>query len=116
MLNLKGPLDNQSSPQYLEKLLPLRGKIPRLRRPELLLAKNFFSSLAPPAPVEGDKEPGHLRTRHSEVEPVVVVVVSCLLRLAWMVTWECNCMMMMKKTGKSCRPGWLGWSPGRATA
>ena len=41
MLNLKGPLDNQSSPQYLEKLLPLRGKIPRLRRPELLLAKNF---------------------------------------------------------------------------
>ena len=48
---------------------PLRGKIPRLHRPELLLAKNFFSSLAPPAPVEGDKEPGHLRTRHSEVDP-----------------------------------------------
>ena len=83
-------------------MLPLRGKIPRLHRPELLLAKNFFSSLAPPAPVEGDKEPGHLRTRHSEVEPVVVVVVvSCLPRLAWMVTWESNCMVMMKKTGKS---------------
>ena len=26
-------------------MLPLRGKIPRLHRPELLLAKNFFSSL-----------------------------------------------------------------------
>ena len=25
--------------------------------------------MAPPAPAEGDKEPGHLRTRHSEVEP-----------------------------------------------
>ena len=47
---------------------------------------------------------------------VVVVVVSCLPRLAWMVTWECNCMMMMKKARKSCRPGWLGWSPGSATA
>ena len=102
------------------KMPPLRGKIHRLPRPELLLAKNLFPSLAPPAPAEGDKEPGHLRTRHSEVEPVVVVVVSCLPRLAWMVTWESNwesnCMMMMKKTGKSCRPGWLGWSPGSATA
>ena len=47
MLNLKGPLDNQSSPQYLEKLLPLRGKIPRLRRPELLHAENF----SPPWPL-----------------------------------------------------------------
>ena len=50
-------------------MLPLRGKIHRLRRPEILLAKNLFPSLAPPAPAEGDKEPGHLRTRHSEVEP-----------------------------------------------
>ena len=28
---------------------------------------------------------------------VVVVVVGCLPRLAWMVTWESNCMMMMEK-------------------
>ena len=89
----QGPPDDQSSPKYLEKMLPLRGKILRLRRPELLLAKNFFSSLAPPAPAEGeDKEPGHIRTRHSDVELVVVVVVV-----------------------GACR-GWLGWSPGRATA
>ena len=34
-------------PNILKKPLPLRGKIPRLRRPELLLAENFSSSLAP---------------------------------------------------------------------
>ena len=45
--NLKGPRDDQSPPQYLEKRPPLRGKIPLLRRPELLLAEEFSSSLAP---------------------------------------------------------------------
>ena len=50
-------------------MLPLRGKIPRLHRPELLLAKNLFSSLSPSAGAGGAKEPGHLHTRHSEVEP-----------------------------------------------
>ena len=34
-------------PNILKKPPPLRGKIPRLRRPELLLAENFSSSLAP---------------------------------------------------------------------
>ena len=95
------------------------GKIPRLHRPELLLAKNFFSSLSPSAGAGGAKEPGHLHTRHSEVEPDSSGSGGgggeLSPRLAWMVTWECNCMMMMKKARKSCRPGWLGWSPGSAT-
>ena len=34
-------------PNILKKPPPLRGKIPRLRRPELLLAEKFSSSLAP---------------------------------------------------------------------
>ena len=34
-------------PNILKKPLPLKGKIPRLRRPELLLAEEFSSSLAP---------------------------------------------------------------------
>ena len=34
-------------PNILKKPPPLRGKIPRLRRPELLLAEEFSSSLAP---------------------------------------------------------------------
>ena len=34
-------------PNILKKTPSLRGKIPRLRRPELLLAENFSSSLAP---------------------------------------------------------------------
>ena len=50
-------------------MLPLRGKIPHLHRPELLLAKNLFSSLSPSAGAGGAKEPGHLRCRHLDVEP-----------------------------------------------
>ena len=57
--NLKGPRDDQSPPQYLEKRPPLRGKIPLLRRPELLLAEKFSSSLAPLA-LRETKKPGHL--------------------------------------------------------
>ena len=34
-------------PNILKKPPPLRGKIPRLRLPELLLAEEFSSSLAP---------------------------------------------------------------------
>ena len=34
-------------PNILKKPPPLRGIIPRLRRPELLLAEEFSSSLAP---------------------------------------------------------------------
>ena len=34
-------------PNILKKPPPLRGTIPRLRRPELLLAEEFSSSLAP---------------------------------------------------------------------
>ena len=34
---------------------------------------------------------------------VVVVVVGCLPRLAWMVTWESNCMMMMVEKKKTRR-------------
>ena len=37
-------------PNILKKLLPLRGKIPLLRRPELLLAEEFSSSLDPVTP------------------------------------------------------------------
>ena len=49
---------------------------------------------------------------------VVVVVVGCLPRLAWMVTWESNCMMMMekKKIRRAAAQAGLEASTGRATA
>ena len=43
--NFKDLLNDQSPPQYLEKMPPRRAKIPLLRRPELLLAEEFSSSL-----------------------------------------------------------------------
>ena len=113
--------------KFLEKMHPLRGgSLPPSRWSLSSAALSPSLLISPPLALDSlasdarslELPPDLLGRRDRQVSSSFLVHGSVAIGAGRLhprskKTWERNCMMMMlKKTRKSCRPSWFGWSPG----